>query len=53
MDPSGSKYPRYKVSEFNERFKPANDNKIPKALILKRIFVISLMIAAVVLYAYL
>lgn len=53
MDPSSSKNPIYKVSEFNERFKPANDNKIPKALILKRIFVAVLLGAAIVLYVFL
>lgn len=53
MDPLGSKNPHYKVSEFNERFKPANDNKIPKALLIKRVFVVSLLVAAVVLYLFL
>ena len=53
MDPSPLKNPIYKVTRLNERFKPANDNRIPKSLIVKRIVFCMFLILGALAYYYL
>ncbi|MGN6671357.1 MAG: hypothetical protein ACTHJ4_07470 [Candidatus Nucleicultricaceae bacterium] len=50
MDPSRSKNPVYKVTRLTDRFKPANDNRLPRAIVIKRAIFVIILLALVVIF---